>query len=361
MTEGVFNPNWVSAPGDTITDILVERNLTELQLAEWLGYPHDHIRDLLQGRLMITIDTAQKLQSVLGGSPAFWMIRESQYREGLARMTGKEMSAQSAEWLKSLPLKDMVKFGWLKAFRNPMNQVEECLRFFGVESVEAWHQKYVNGPQLAAFRKSPSFHSEPGAVAAWLKQAEIESSTIDCQSWDAKRFHTVLSELRPLTRKKDPTLFLKELKTLCAQCGIAVVVVRSPQGCRVSGATRFLSNQKALLALSFRYLSDDHFWFTFFHEAGHLLLHSKKALFLEGMNLTTKEEAEANTFAAEVLIPEAFKSELLSLRGHSMEIIKFARRVGVSAGIVVGQLQHLGRLKPHQLNHLKRRFQWVRD
>ena len=116
------------------------------------------------------------------------------------------------------------------------------------------------------------------------------------------------------------------------------------------------------MLLSFRYLSDDHFWFTFFHEAGHLLLHGKNALFLEGDNIaSTKEEQEANEFAAGILIPTEFQAALLSLPVDGRDVIKFARLVGVSPGIVVGQLQHLGRIKPNQLNSLKRRYSWVTD
>ncbi len=162
-----------------------------------------------------------------------------------------------------------------------------------------------------------------------------------------------------LTRKRDPKLFIPELKRRCAECGVAVVIVRAPTGCRASGATRFLSRDKALLLLSFRYLSDDHFWFTFFHEAGHLLLHGKSALFLEGPNmLSTKEEEEASGFAARTLIPSEFRPGLLDLGVDGRQVIRFARLVGVSPGVVVGQLQYLRRLSPRQLNNLKTRFRW---
>jgi HTH-type transcriptional regulator/antitoxin HigA len=141
-----------------------------------------------------------------------------------------------------------------------------------------------------------------------------------------------------------------------------VVIVRAPTGCRASGATRFVSASKALLLLSFRYLSDDHFWFTFFHEAGHLLLHGEKALFLEGAEMSaTKEEEEANEFAARVLIPPEFHTALLDLSVNGREVIRFAKFTGVSPGIIVGQLQHHGRVKRNQLNSLKRWFKWGSD
>jgi HTH-type transcriptional regulator / antitoxin HigA len=113
-----------------------------------------------------------------------------------------------------------------------------------------------------------------------------------------------LITMRRLTRKKEPSIFVPELRKLCAENGVALVIARGPAGCRASGATRFLSDKKAMILLSFRYLADDQFWFTFFHEAGHLLMHSHKAVFLEdGSDVSLKEEHEANLFAQNILIP----------------------------------------------------------
>src|SRR5689334_2956597 len=121
-------------------------------------------------------------------------------------------------------------------------------------------------------------------------------------------------------------------------------------------ATRFLSPSRALLLLSFRYLSDDHFWFTFFHEAGHLVLHSKKALFLEGGAASTAEEREANEFSAATLVPPEFQNELERLSVDRHAIRNFAKKIGVSPGIVLGQLQFRGRARRNQLNTLRARF-----
>jgi Zn-dependent peptidase ImmA (M78 family) len=234
-----------------------------------------------------------------------------------------------------------------------------CLRFFDVADVSAWHARYRREVSVAAFRTSPTLEANPYAVTAWLRQAEIESAQIACHRWDRGAFIAKLPEMRTLSRLKDPQQFLPHLQVLCASCGVALVVVRAPKGCRASGATRFLSTEKALIALSFRHRTDDHFWFTFFHEAAHLILHAKDALFLEdGSDVTETEEAEANEFAARVLVPKEYIVELASLRPNLKSIVAFARRLGVAPGIVVGQLQHIRRIRRDQLNSLKRRYAW---
>jgi HTH-type transcriptional regulator/antitoxin HigA len=258
MTNNNFQPDWVSAPGDTMFDILEERNLSPFEFAQRLGHTPEYAHGLLCGQVSITTETARQLKSVLGGSTAFWITREAQYREDLARLGRVVRREDGTGWLSELPLKDMIRFGWVESIPGT-DAVSSCLSFFGVPDVAAWRETYRDVLQMAAFRKSPSFASQPGAVAAWIRQGEIESASIECKPWDAKGFEAALPNIRSLTRQRDPELFIPELRKLCSDCGVAVVILRSPAGCPVSGATRFLSPSKALLLLSFRYLSDDQF------------------------------------------------------------------------------------------------------
>lgn len=354
-----FLPNWASPPGYTMVDLLEERSLSLSEFADSIGYSADFVNELANGNSAITTEIAHRLERVLGVSASFWMNRESQYREDIFRLQTSAQSPLDEDWIKELPLKDMIAFGWIKPAHRTTDKVAECLRFFGVPNVAAWQETYHNVLETAAFRASSSFDSQSGSVSAWLRQGAIESALIDCKAWDSTRFAESLTHIRALTRKRNPSLFIPELQKKCAECGVAVVIARSPKGCRASGAALFLSPSKALILLSFRYLSDDHFWFTFFHEAGHLLLHGKDGLFLEGTEMcTTQEEEEANDFAAGTLIPEGFQSELSKLPLNGREVIRFARTVGVSPGIIVGQLQHLGLITRRQLNNLKTRFSW---
>lgn len=349
-----FRPDWASAPGETIADILAERDISLRDFARRIGQSVESTSDLLEGRAAITIAIARQLQHVLGGSVEFWMSRDFHYRENIARL-----GTSDQKWLEGLPVGDMIRFGWLKPTPHPSEEITACLKFFNVRNVAAWHQAYANVEEMAAFRTSPSFDSRPAAVAAWLRQGEIEADAMRCGPWNPMQFQNSLSQIRALTREKNPRRFIPELRKLCAANGVAVAIVRAPNGCRASGATRFLSPKKAILQLSFRYLSDDQFWFTFFHESGHLLLHGNKSFFLEGMDtVQTKEEQEANDFAASALVPPEFQYLMMGLPINSHAIIKFARKIGIAPGVVVGQLQHHKRIKHHHLNGLKRRFSW---
>ncbi len=253
----------------------------------------------------------------------------------------------------------MIKLGWVNSETTIEGKIAVCLRFFGVLDVNAWRAKYHDLLSAVSFRTSPTYPSEPGAVLAWLRYGEIKAEEIECKDWNAEKFSRELSTIRKLTRVKDPRSFVPELRKICADCGVAVVIARAPTGCRASGATRFISPKTALVLLSFRYLSDDQFWFTFYHEAGHLMLHSHKALFLEdGSDVTLREENEANRFAENILVPQDARSRLPKGPMTMTDIMRLAINLGISRGIVVGQLQHMKRIEAKKFNWMKRRYRW---
>lgn len=358
-----FAPDWITTPGDTVADLLAERGWTQVELALRMDYSPKHINQLLKGEAAITQDTAIKLEKVLGSTTRFWLGLEAQYREQLARKADVTALAADVGWLKELPLSDMVKFGWVRKVNDKAQQVHECLRFFAVSSVSAWRLQYQQ--PVAAYRASFKLTRTPEAVATWLRQGERLAADVRCDDFNKVRFETVLSEVRWLTRESDPKKFLPALQRLCSEAGVAVVVAPAPTGCPVSGATKWLGAHKALILLSLRGKTDDKLWFTFFHEAGHLLKHGKSLTFLDILGedgLNAVEEAEADAFARDVLIPAA-DYRLLTARARisATSVRACAQALGVSPGIVVGRLQYDGRLPWTHLNDMKVKYVWAHE
>ncbi len=351
-----FKPSWFSKPGDTIQQILLERGVELLDFSIRIGFSIEKTRKLLHGVEPIDDDTAEKLSQALGASKQFWLSRENDFREAVSRCKHQIDSDVASAWVKSLPVNELRTRGWID---KDSDRVESCMAFFDIPSLEAWESKYSKLEKVVAFRKTNRFPTHTGAVIAWLRRGEILSREISCNKWNREKFLDALIEVRRLTLKKSPKTFLPRLVEICREVGVAVVVAQTPAGCRASGATRFLNSEKAMILLSFRYLSDDHFWFTFFHEAGHLVLHSDDALFIEdGSEATNLEEQEANDFAKDLLIPHELQKELSTLKITAKEIIRFAQRARISPGVVLGQLQFMGRVKHNWLNNLKRRYSW---
>jgi addiction module HigA family antidote len=360
MTEQVatFAPDWVSPPGDTILDLLEERGWKQTEFAERIGFTTKHVNQIINGKSAITEDAAIRLERVLGSTARFWMNRESQYREALAREAELEALENDVEWLTEIPVTHMVKCGWMAKCKSKPAQVAEALKFFGVASVPAWRNQYA--APLAAFRASDKFEKKPGYVAAWLRYGERCADEIRTAPFDKAKFRAALEELRALTIESDPDVFIPALVEKCAAAGVAVVFAPAPTGCPASGATKWVDSDKALLMLSLRHKTNDHLWFSFFHEAGHLLMHGKKMLFIEGNGLDGKQEDEANQFAANLLIPKQFEERLMFV-GHTATAIRaFAKEVGVAPGIIVGRMQNDGLLGwGTPLNKLKVSYQWA--
>lgn len=354
-----LDSDWISPPGDTINEILAERKVTIQQLAEITNLHIEICNELLIGKALLSDEIAIKLSQTIGGTEAFWKNRETQYRNQYKKLKETPPTSFYKAWLDELPINDMKSFGWIKSSNDITTLTKECLNFFGINDILEWRQKYGSLLQSGtAYKTTKSFDAKFGAVATWLRQGEKKAESIYCNRWNPEKFHQSLEKIRDLTRIDNPQTFIPQLTKICADSGIALVIARAPNGCRASGATRFLTSDKAIILLSFRHLTDDHFWFSFFHEAGHLLLHSNKLILedLDGNN--TAEEEEANSFAANTLIPQAHQHEFKKLGSDPIKIIRFARNLRISRGVVVGQLQYFNYLRKNQLNNLKIRFQW---
>lgn len=352
-----YRPDFVSPPGETLQEILEEKGMSQAELAIRSGRPRKTINEIIKGKAAIMPETAIQFERVLGVPVTFWNRREQQYREALARQRERQKLEDQTAWLRTLPYRALVKMGWLPDHKEKARQLQEALAFFGVASPEGWNE-FWHGRQ-AAFRHSRTFKSEPGAVAAWLRKGEIEADKIQCAEYDADRFRDALGRARAMTRLT-PREFLPRLAMECGPTGVAVVFVREVPGTRLWGATRWLTPTKALIQLSFRYKTDDHFWFTFFHEAGHILLHGKRAAFLEGEDgQSSPKEAEADEFARDWLIPQSSYRSFRRLGAYTCAACsRFAYQLGIAPGIVVGRLQHDQLLSQNRCNELKKRITW---
>lgn len=359
MPSATFQPDWVSHPGETVDHILEERGWSYDEFSTAIEIDRASLEQLLNGTLAICEQVAEKLSRTLGATPEFWSTRESNYRASLLRLESQVEDAESVSWFRSFPFADMANHGWIRKTQKPAERLSECLRFFGVGDVDAWNEKYEKLTANVAFRTSETFDSKVPSVAAWLRKGELEASRIKRNEWNLSSFLSTLPEIRHLTREPDPEKFIPKLIELCGASGLSVVVLPTPKGCTVSGATRFLNKSHPVVMLSARHLSDDHFWFTFFHESGHLALHGHEKLFLEfDSSPNSKEEQEANSFAQDILIPANHREEFLQLKRNTRQVARFARMIGISPGIVVGQLQNQEVFEQSQMNRIKRRFQW---
>jgi HTH-type transcriptional regulator/antitoxin HigA len=354
--ENEYAPLDVSPPGLTLEEVLEERGMSQAELSERAGRPKKTINEIIRGQTAITPDTAIQLERVLGIPASFWNTRQQQYDESRARTQARLQLAKYLEWPRDFPVAEMTRLGWIPPKRSTVEKVESLLRFFQVASPEDLDQVWGARRLGVAFRRSTAFKTNPHALQAWIRQGEVEAAAISCKPFVRREFESTLGGMRDCIRDL-PGNFDRDIIHRCAECGVAVVFVPLLSGVHAWGATRWLKTDKAMILLSLRGRYEDIFWFSFYHEAGHILLHGKRDVFVEESDGKGDHEREADAFAAESLVqPAAWQAFVEGRTLFSSRAVKaFAASADVSPAIVVGRLQHEGRIERSHLNSLRRR------
>ncbi|MEN8136493.1 MAG: helix-turn-helix domain-containing protein [Thermodesulfobacteriota bacterium] len=349
-----FEPDYAVRPGVTLLEVMESLGMSQKELAMRTGLTEQTLTRIVKGEQPVSYETANRLELVTQVPARLWNNLEAQYREQKAKLEERQRLEANIEWLKTIPTKELIERGYLTASKDKVALLRGSLAFFGVSSVQAWRDVW-EVPAVAA-RRSPCFESRPGDAAAWIRQGELQAYGVECRPFDKKRFKEVLLQIRSLTREQ-PAIFEPELKRLCAEAGVAVALVREMKKVPWNGATKWLTPRKAMILLSLRGRGEDKFWFSFFHEAGHVINDKKKDLLINDESVDDPREERADSFAAEILIPSRYNASIRLFRSKA-EIIKMADELGVSPGIVAGRYQFLtGKWK--LFNGLIRKLEWA--
>lgn len=334
------NPNYAVHPGRMLDEWLDENAMSQGQIAARLGRSTKNINQVVNGVAGISPDLALALETVTGVPSRLWTNMQAQYDADVARLRQAESLRHATGWLDNLPLSDLKKRGHITASgRDKLTQALECLRFFGVSSVDAWDAVWAE-PQ-AQYRQSTAYTAKAAAVATWLRIGEIESQQCDVLQYDRGQLEGFLPEMRALSREPNGSVIVPRLVEMASKSGVVLLFIPDVSGTRLYGATRW-QRQHPVVQLSLRRKSDDQFWFSLFHELAHVLLHGRDRIFVDGSDVhDTTEEAEADRFASDLLIPPMAASRLRAIRSLG-DVREFAAEIGVSPGVVVGRMHHDG-------------------
>ncbi len=352
-------------PGEYLEDVLEDLGMTKDELARRLNRPASKLSSIYKGKKAITADTALQLEKVVGVPAHIWTGLEAEYRLAQARKQ-EEMELQRLQDERPLVrlfcYTDLAKMGFVPKSTKGTEKVLALQKFFGVTSLR--NVKTVRRYEAAFRSGGDRSKRSPEAVAAWLRLGELRARNIDCSPFDKQRLEAVLPEIRHMTLLS-PDKFLQRLSDLLASVGVALVICPHFPKTFAHGATFPLGRKKMVLMLTIRGKWADIFWFSLFHELGHLLLHDRNTVFVEYGNREEnmqKHEKEANEFAENTLIPpKKWSAFIRRKKFYPDDIRKFANEIGVDTGIVVGRLQHTEFLLPSWKNNLRTRFEWTQD
>jgi len=351
-----FIPDWFSKPADSLLGLMKRRDVPAEAVATALEGGMETLRGLIRGTQAVDEALAKSLSVAVGGTPTFWLKRQANYDRALDLALRRVLGELDA-WLERIPAPGTRPRGRLSEAQK-IEELRKRMAFYGVNSFRAWRARYGQVQDEAQFRTSKAFSSMDGSVSLWLRQGEHEAALMTTKQWDPTKLRALLADILRLSKIRHPDRFLPKLKALGAEAGVAIVAVRTPEGCGASGACRLVAPDKAMVLASFRHLSDDHFWFTLLHEFGHLLLHSANAFVDTDDTYVDDREEQANEFASSCIIPPARWEEFANLPYDRDSVLRFSVSLGVAPGLIVGQLQHRDAIPRDRLNFLKRRWTW---
>ncbi len=343
-----YFPQSVPHPGNDLSEKLSELEMGPKEFAIRAGKPEKTITAILKGESSITPDMAVQFENVLKIPAHFWTNRQRSYDEYIARIRREKVFEEAIPWSKNFPINDMVRKEWLPKLGSPNEKAASLLSFFSLSTAKAWEDYYFKRELKVAFRISLAHNKDSYSISAWLRKGEIQAALITSKEYSEKDFKNSLPALKKIMTEH-PADFFEKLKSVCLNAGVKVVYTPCLPGSPISGSTRWI-NDNPLIQLSGRFKRNDVFWFTFFHEAGHILLHGKKDIFLEDVkykDYDDEKEKEANDFAIKWTLNIDQEKEILNNENLTTEdVVEFAKKYETHPGIIIGRLHHLKKILP---------------
>lgn len=335
-------------PGATIKEQLFDRKMSQKEFASRMDMSEKHISRLINGEVQLTPDVAMRLEMVLGLPARFWNNLESIYREKLSLVQVENEMTEDLETVKKLPYNEMVKNGWIEATRNATDKVMNLRKYFEVVRLSLISEPSISGLRC---RKLGDGEKSDFALLAWAQKAKLEARNVHVESINIEKLKSILPEIRKMT-VQNPSVFCDKLCEQLAGCGIALIFLPHFGGSFIHGAT-FYDGPKIVVGLTVRGKDADRFWFSLFHELGHIILGH-----LTNDCNDDKIEDEADNFAKNILISKEDYSAFIRKGAFDRSSIRaFSRLIGIDPGIVVGRLQKDGHLNFSTFNDMKTRYE----
>ena len=340
----------LSHPGETLKEVLESNNMTQKELSARIGITPKHLNLIISGKADISTETAFKLEKVFSLSASFWNNLQRQYDEDkMAILEEQQISEEEKSLYDAGVYSQIVSYGYLQRETKIERKIIQLRDFFGVSNLlNVKPTIYAN----ALFRKSMKVTTNDFALAAWMKITVRSGLDID-------KLKSKLGEIKSLNTL-DPNVIVENLERIFAECGVAFAVVKNIKGAPVQGFIRKINN-KVRLCVTLRNKYADIFWFTLFHEIGHLL-DTQNEFFVDFHSVDRGVGAEkiADDFATQQLIDKAAYIQFVRDGDFTrLSVQRFANDNGLLPGILVGRLQHDGYLNNSQLNNMRVQYVWA--
>lgn len=335
-------------PGATIKEQLTGRGMSQKEFAARMDMSEKHISKLVNGEVRLTPEVSVRLETVLGVPARFWNNLEAIYREKLIKIEEDAAMERDLEIASLFPYAEMAKLGWVPDTKIKTERVINLRRFFEVVQLSLLDNSKIT---RVACRRLAITEKSDLALIAWIQKAKINAREIQTSSFSIRTLMRKIPEIRKMTVSK-PQVFFPLMEKELSDCGVALVLLPHLQGSFLQGAS-FIDGNKVVIGLTTRGKDADKFWFSLFHELGHIILGHVE----NDCGTTEAQESSADRWSANTLIDKDDFDYFKSNWNHTEDgIIRFAEEEEIAPGIVVGRMQAEKIIKYSEFNYLKEQY-----
>lgn len=335
-------------PGETLKELLEDRNMTQQELALRTDASPKHISTVLSGEKSISISFAKKLEYALNIEAEFWINLQNAYDKEILEFDElNSISKEEISILKQLKtvFEYLINNALIPAYSITEQKILELRKFLNVSNLTVIPTLVSTG----AFRAQTRVSVDEYTLFGWQKICEVLCSRINVHETDFSEQKKKILALVPSIKEmmfEPQDIFVPKLVSMFSENGIAFCIAPSFKGAPVQGYIKHFSDSKTILAMTFRQKKADIFWFTLFHEIGHLLNGDGKTKFIDFESVESTQEKKADEFAENKLINKVAYQSFVKKSDFSISSIKqFAKSQNILPCIVIGRLQKEKHLK----------------
>lgn len=346
-------------PGETIADVLEDRGITQAELSSRTGVSSAYVSNVIAGKKGISANFAMGLEYALGVPKSFWLNLQANYESELLEMN-EEQTITDEERSTREDLKDIVKYLRQREMMPLREKKDDSIlslrKVLQISNIANLKEMIPAG----AFRIAANTTVNPNVLGAWIRLCQLigDDKTV-LSKFDKKYTNDLIKEIKNIMCQKDVSI-QGSLRDVMVKYGIDFSVVRNFRGAPVQGYISQKSDGIYQMVLTIRGAFADIFWFSLFHEIGHIVNGDigKNFKFLDDGSDYEKEGA-ADLFASNMLLsPESYKM-FVQKRDFSIEAIsKYAKSQNVMPYIVIGRLQKEKYLDYRMYSNYKLRYKW---
>lgn len=348
-------------PGYYLVDAIEELEMTQDEFAKRSGISAKTVSLLLNGKTPLSNDLAMKISTMLGISVETLLNLQKTYDEKKIAIDRERELDEQISVVENIDYGYFVKNGFLLEAKCKLEKAKNLCSFLKVGELQALRRRDL----LASFRTTVSTVSDKNIINAnvWLLTALNQGVAMKVKPFNEKLLKAYIPEIRSLTTKPQEE-FYPRLCKIFYECGVAFVVLPALKNCGVNGVVRWY-DEKVVLAINDRFRYADTFWFSLFHEIKHVFQKKKTRVIIkcdDFLEIEEDLERDADTFASNTLIPEEEYQWFCSIRGQYIsksDVRFFARKIGVHPGIVVGRLQHDGKIAHSSMADMRDRYKFL--